>query len=77
MKPGTNPDRSLWSVAQWKDHARTQLAKESLSPVPKLEKAIREGFARILEAPDTFTPEQMNNLSRYMAASVMAVATSK
>lgn len=73
MKAGTNPDGTLWDVGQWKAYATAQLALGQLSPIPKINAAVRAGFDRILEVPDDFTPEQMQGMAKFMAASVIAV----
>lgn len=72
-----NADGSLWTVAQWKEFSTKQLANPQEFNNPELAQRIKDGHQMILDAPDDFTPEQMDNLANHAAASVMALAVEK
>lgn len=71
-----NPDGTLWTAAQWKEHSRKMLESPPVltgSFAEERANRIREGHELILSAPDTFTPEQMVNLAQRAAALAMSV----
>ena len=79
-----NPDGSLWTREQWREHILARLAdppkfsdKLSKELSEKLSVCIREAHEMILSAPEDFTPEQMANLASHATASVMGLAVGK